>query len=801
MNLPAVCGIKNHGNTCFLNSVIQCLNNIDQFAEYFVNESYRIDKKKHGKLVNLKKTSGSDGEVSDALAILLRALWTGRYSSDLSLRFKTVLGRLAPQYEGWDQHDAQELLLWILDRTHEELNIALANQSNGKSDANKLNSFARASLPRVKSPIGSDVLSNKTIPKSDEELARETLDKHLKQHHSFIHDLFQAQLKSCLTCRCCGKTSNTFDPFLLLSIPVPNTPMHSILVTVNFLDRIPKQVKLSIGMESSATLRQVRDKISRLIRVPERNLVLLRLDAGNGLRELIRDTTPLIDLLHDLKEMLVVETPKTTEVVLSTSSSNGRISVSPPPTSPSSSNSSSSMLTLVLVNQEGFSPGQLFGPLFSCCLPRDSSYFRIQMEILKTIRCLIRPNFRIRSSPSGFFFKQEEEEERLIDLTDDQDRSRNQRRPSSPLNRMFKLRVVSANTTPTTSLSSTSLYLPSDVEHPLFMPVVDEATAFCEEASYRGPLHLMLVVEWSLEARDQMLVDLEEMPTPEEDASVSLAENHSFHVNLLDCLDLYFREEKLGLEDAWMCPNCKTHQPSLKKLSLWSMPDILILHLKRFKQTSSTFRSKLTTPVDFPVSQLDMTPYLEKRDTLKEKSKLVSSETTRNSNYFFPSNEFTNHTNNKNYSSGRKKEWIPSPWQRRQKPSIDSGLYDLIAVCNHSGGLQSGHYTASCKNPVDKHWYSFDDSKVYPMRENHVVSSNAYILFYQRRVRNQSSSPSSSSSGYSSNGVTAETTENGLHWIHKINQNGKERSWNSLTPVLSEFLKLLKLITNNLSNV
>lgn len=44
------------------------------------------------------------------------------------------------------------------------------------------------------------------------------------------------------------------------------------------------------------------------------------------------------------------------------------------------------------------------------------------------------------------------------------------------------------------------------------------------------------------------------------------------------------RRFQLAPDDAWRCPHCKQLQQGSIKLSLWTLPDILILHLKRFRQ-------------------------------------------------------------------------------------------------------------------------------------------------------------------------------------------------------------------------
>ena len=120
--IPAVCGIKNHGNTCFMNAIIQCLCNTDLLAEYFVMNHYRIDLLRHNKLHARKY--GTKGELTEQLALLLKSLWSCMYSSEISSKFKTLVAKYGSQYEGSEQHDAQEFLLWLLDKCHEDLNIA-----------------------------------------------------------------------------------------------------------------------------------------------------------------------------------------------------------------------------------------------------------------------------------------------------------------------------------------------------------------------------------------------------------------------------------------------------------------------------------------------------------------------------------------------------------------------------------------------------------------------------------------------------------------------------------------------------
>eukprot|EP01125_Pyxidicula_operculata_P014198 TRINITY_DN4721_c0_g1_i3.p1 TRINITY_DN4721_c0_g1~~TRINITY_DN4721_c0_g1_i3.p1 ORF type:complete len:380 (+),score=66.93 TRINITY_DN4721_c0_g1_i3:698-1837(+) len=165
---------------------------------------------------------------------------------------------------------------------------------------------------------------------------------------------------------------------------------------------------------------------------------------------------------------------------------------------------------------------------------------------------------------------------------------------------------------------------------------------------------------------------------PAEDIVIDSCDASKERIKLDDCFKAFFSQEKLSKEDTWYCPTCKEHRQAMKKMDLWShTPDVLSITLKRFSHGQ-----KVSTFVEFPVRNLDLSSFVMEKD----------------------------------------------------QKSLKSCTYDLYAVVDHIGrSMVFGHYTASCLNTQTKEWYQYDDDRVSKIDENEIVSGNAYMLFYKRR--------------------------------------------------------------------
>lgn len=179
-------GLRNIGNTCFLNSVVQCLSNTRILKDYLFNKDY---------LSEISSETKGAGCLIKSFADVIYELWSGEGKIVNTTAFKAQIQRYAPRFMGYNQQDAQEFLRYLLEGLHDDINRVTVKPRN---------------LPEIDDHLSDSIKAN------------ESWKQYLRCDNSKIVDLFVGQLKSTLQCTVCGHSSTTFEVFWDLSLPLPS---------------------------------------------------------------------------------------------------------------------------------------------------------------------------------------------------------------------------------------------------------------------------------------------------------------------------------------------------------------------------------------------------------------------------------------------------------------------------------------------------------------------------------------------------------------------------------------------------
>ncbi|KAG4180902.1 hypothetical protein ERO13_A10G193900v2 [Gossypium hirsutum] len=498
-------GLLNLGNTCFMNSAIQCLVHTPEFARYF-REDYHQE-------INWQNPLGM-GELALAFGELLRKLWAPGRTPVAPRPFKAKLARFAPQFSGYNQHDSQELLAFLLDGLHEDLNRVKHKPYVNSRDADG---------------------------RPDEEVADEYWANHIARNDSIIVDVCQGQYKSTLVCPVCNKVSVTFDPFMYLSLPLQFATTRSMTITIFTCDGSALPSTCTITVPKQGRYRDLIQAVSNACSLKQTEEIKLVEIRNHLIHRFLDDSFVSLSTIKDDDHLAAYKIQK---------SATGNV-----------------LLQLIHRRQEQETSDaqrwKPFGtPLISSLLCDDV----IRSGVIQTIvQTMLTPLLK-----EG------------IEYSDDSDPSTSGMARDPSDHGSGEVDTNCASTSINKVLPKLPLQLVDESKTCIDLSAGDEKAINLSAMS-----HVVVYLDWTSKLLEKFNINyLENLPEVFKYGPIT-KKARTEPLSLYTCLEAFLREEPLVPEDMWYCPQCKEQRQASKKLDLWRLPEVLVIHLKRFSYSRS----------------------------------------------------------------------------------------------------------------------------------------------------------------------------------------------------------------------
>ena len=784
-NKYGLVGLNNLGNTCYMNTGLQCLSNCELLTKYFLGDYYK-------EFINKENPIGSNGEIVEKYSQLIHHLWYGNNECISPIQFKKTFGKMYNAFNDFRQQDTQEFMSYLLDALHEDLNKVL------------------------KKPY----IETKDLPQniSEEEQFKIQKDLYLCRNQSFIADLIYGFYKSTIFCpnEECKNIIKSFEPFNMIALSLvneaqirkmeeyqneQNKKMGIKILTVTFIPfKINnKPLKFPVKIKKDMDIFTFKQKIEKITGFNKNSFEIYKSQGGEFccvkpviylLEEFLKGETKvylfqippyvfgkpldyfdrIYDNLNNNNDKFFLEEEKyegndlydeynkkekKSKTDDELDKNQNRINLGEKEEEEKekekenkikddndivmnktkddeneiNNNNDNNVEQDIEMKDESlnFDRNQwVKAEFYNYSYSKEKSknnkneekridnsrivYINKDWDNTQIYICILEMLEGTKSNLDDIkaaWFCDIKEVTKELDKKKDKKGKKEKKDnfniydyldeiPNHPLFLQY-LNCFNYNKTNVIKKKENwkNLIFPFDSEKYTIKKIIN---AFLEKNNDIEDTELLFKIIWKKSLGDEYKegtfpIELTKSEKLEEilknqredeylkknnidDIKEKKGKKKNKKLQLVELLNNFKEIEKLSKDNQWYCPKCKQFQLADKKMELYSVNEVIIIHLKRFRNNR-----KIENFVEFPLEGLDLTDYLPQKE---EKS-----------------------------------------------------IYDLFAVANHVGGLHGGHYFAYCKNSIDNGWYEFNDSNVSKIEEKKVVSDNAYVLFYNKRRENK----------------------------------------------------------------
>ncbi|RHZ21734.1 hypothetical protein DYB26_005048 [Aphanomyces astaci] len=634
----------------------------------------------------------SQGKLAVAFGNLVNVLWSTNKKSVAPVQFRNAVAKFNQHFDNYDQHDSQELLACLLSGLSEDLN-------------------------RVKD-VPAPVEQPDSAGQRDSVVADQWWQNYLRREVSIVVALFMGQYKSLLSCHTCQYQSASFEPFTFLQLPLRETDMFVLVLTVVFhCGREP--MRCSLELRRDGVVADIKRAVARQVGFAESTPLMVA--CINSQEHTIQSVYPdqfKLSLIKEQEQVVAYElevelydapevsldtrlhvgdavgvqndrSPVPTHARITACNANGtydiafwtgRVDFGYSRTRLVHYGGSHVFLNVVhrrLENATVFftDPNvlRLFGtPLVVAVVPQRTTGYQLYTYIWRRLRRI-------------FHWSAPPDPAQISHLPPSASRASDVATVALgthlELTRFgFCLRLVTMD-----GMACSRCPWLSGCRGCLVSSHPDALLQVCGRET--------IAIDWDIQTMAEDYDATEASKVQVHASFEKQAKVQAAVLSLQSCLKDFTASEPL---DEAYCSRCKALTPAAKKMDLWRVPPLLVIQLKRFQYTA-TSRKKLRHLVQFPLKGLDLTEFLVR-----------SSPDSGLQNWQFLGGKLA-------------------------PDEVPAAVYDLYAVVNHIGVLGGGHYVATVLSESDKRWKCFNDHQCRDIDEKDVVTPSAYILFYIRR--------------------------------------------------------------------